>query len=182
MKQTAWTSTVDLATLQTMRPTTSMQEQARESSTNFVGPPSLDRFNDCPIVGSMIRGAAVCDRVAASFNDALARLDRDDGDDDAGDTARATAVVATPMLELHKSSSLVDFRKTWLYSNSRLPPHMPPMKIYMATWQIICAAAQASKDVYRRPRIDEMKEYVRADWRQGTKAMVIKSRPVSTVR
>ncbi|EME85176.1 uncharacterized protein MYCFIDRAFT_47415 [Pseudocercospora fijiensis CIRAD86] len=73
-------------------------------------------------------------------------------------------------------SGWVDFRKTWLYANSRLPPAMLPMKIYMPTWQIICMAAQASVDVYRRPRRDEKEDFVQADWRQGTKAMAIKSR------
>lgn len=169
MKQAAHTSAVD---------TTRPQERAWKSSTQPIAQSNLGRFNDCPIVGSMIRGAAVCDRVAVSLNDALARLDGDDEEDDEYAGTRSFMPVAvTQPPALHKTLSVLDFRKTWLYANSRLPPHMPPMKLYLATWQIICSAAQASREVYRRPRRDEKTEYVQADWRQGTKAMVIKSRP-----
>ena len=43
---------------------------------------------------------------------------------------------------------------------------------------MICLAAQYSKSVYQRPRGLERDEYVDADWRMGTKAMVMKSVPV----
>lgn len=150
-----------------------------------VGGSSRPRPDDCPIARSMNQGAAFCDRVAARMNDALMSLDCEEEDEYAGlqDATRGLATrdpkTQGPQEALLKNSnSIIDFKKTWYYANSRLPPYMPPMKIYLSTWQIICSAAQASVDVYRRPRRDERAEYVEADWRHGTKAMVLKSRPI----
>ncbi|KAF4538784.1 Lipase class 3 [Lasiodiplodia theobromae] len=75
------------------------------------------------------------------------------------------------------------FSKVWLYANSRLPPHLPPLKVYMPTWPLLCLAAQYSEKVYHKPapgdaEADESETHVEPDWRQGTKAMVIKSVPV----
>ena len=74
------------------------------------------------------------------------------------------------------SMPLINFRKTWLYANSRLPPHLLPFKVYLPTWQILSRAATASQAVYQRPRhSNEAQTFVDADWRQGTKAMVLKT-------
>ncbi|EKG11086.1 Lipase class 3 [Macrophomina phaseolina MS6] len=70
------------------------------------------------------------------------------------------------------------FSKVWQYSNSRLPPHLPPLKVYMPTWPLLCLAAQYSEKVYHKPTGDESETHVEPDWRHGTKAMVIKSVPV----
>ena len=155
------------------------EEQPWPSSSKTAAEPSRrDRQYDCPIARSMNRSAAVCDRVAdlaARINDMF--LDMDWNDD--------RSVIDQPLVQreipISNNSSrkfIIDFQKTWLYANSRLPPHMPPMKMYMPTWQLLCMAAQASNDVYYRPRRGEKEDYVEADWRQGTKAMVVKSRPV----
>lgn len=72
------------------------------------------------------------------------------------------------------------FSKVWLYANSRLPPHMPPFKVYMPTYPLICLAATYSDRVYTppAPKSAEMDAHVPSDWRSGTKAMVLKSVPV----
>ena len=70
------------------------------------------------------------------------------------------------------------FSKVWLYSNSRLPPHLPPFKVYLPTYPLMCLAATYSERVYTAPKTHETEDHIRADWRSGTKAMVLKSIPV----
>ncbi|RDW59659.1 hypothetical protein BP6252_12746 [Coleophoma cylindrospora] len=70
------------------------------------------------------------------------------------------------------------FAKVNLYANSRLPPNLPPLKLYMPTYTLLCLASQYSERVYSKPSGKERDTHVEADWRQGTKAMVIKSVPV----
>jgi hypothetical protein len=72
------------------------------------------------------------------------------------------------------------FSKVWLYSNSRLPPHLPPFKVYLPTYPLMCLAATYSERVYTapNPKTHETEDHIRADWRSGTKAMVLKSIPV----
>lgn len=70
------------------------------------------------------------------------------------------------------------FSKVWLYANSRLPPHLPPLKLYMSTYPLICLAAQYSERVYTKSAGPERSSYINADFRRGTKAMVLKSLPI----
>jgi hypothetical protein len=70
------------------------------------------------------------------------------------------------------------FDKAALYANSRLPSDLPPFRVYIPTWPLLCLAAQYSLNAYRKPRGAEKDAYVDADWRIGTKAMVIKSVPI----
>ncbi|KAF1917366.1 Alpha/Beta hydrolase protein [Ampelomyces quisqualis] len=79
-----------------------------------------------------------------------------------------------------KSRGSNHFSKVWLYSNSRLPPHLPPFKVYMPTYPLLCLAATYSERVYTPPRSKskETETHVPSDWRTGTKAMVLKSIPV----
>lgn len=72
------------------------------------------------------------------------------------------------------------FSKVWLYANSRLPPHLPPFKVYMPTFPLLCLAAQYSERVYTAPspRTSEVETHVPSDWRSGTKAMVLKTVPI----
>jgi hypothetical protein len=82
-------------------------------------------------------------------------------------------------LEKEKGSN--HFAKVWLYSNSRLPPHLPPFKVYMPTYPLLCLAATYSEKAYTPPgtkKSDESEAHIPADWRSGTKAMVLKSIPV----
>lgn len=49
---------------------------------------------------------------------------------------------------------------------------------YMPTYPLLCLAAQYSERVYERPTGAEKDAHVDANWRHGTKAMVLKSVPV----
>lgn len=83
-----------------------------------------------------------------------------------------------PMLGEDKGSN--HFSKVWLYSNSRLPPHLPPFKVYIPTYPLLCLAATYSDRVYTPPTSNsgETEAHIPADWRSGTKAMVLKSIPI----
>ena len=48
----------------------------------------------------------------------------------------------------------------------------------MATFPLLCLAAQYSERVYTKPSSKERETHVDADWKLGTKAMVIKSVPM----
>lgn len=82
-----------------------------------------------------------------------------------------------PMVQKALTTSNV-FAKANMYANSRLPSDLRPFCLYIATWPLICLAAQYSLHAYRKPLGAEKDEYVDADWRVGTKAMVIKSVPI----
>lgn len=70
------------------------------------------------------------------------------------------------------------FAKVELYANARLPVNLPPLKLYIPTWPLLCLAAQYSERVYDKPRGKEKDVQVDADHRTGAKAMVIKSVPM----
>ncbi|KAK8067220.1 hypothetical protein PG997_013967 [Apiospora hydei] len=84
-----------------------------------------------------------------------------------------TAAAATSLL-----SSGGYFAKVELYANSRLPMNLPPLKLYMPTYPLLCLAAQYSEKVYEKPQGFERDTHVDADWRTGTKAMRLKSVPM----
>lgn len=70
------------------------------------------------------------------------------------------------------------FDKLQYYMNSRLPASLPPLRVYMPTYPLLCLAAQYSASAYHSPQSPtERKDFVSADGRLGTKAMVIKSVP-----
>ncbi|EXJ70516.1 uncharacterized protein A1O5_06585 [Cladophialophora psammophila CBS 110553] len=70
------------------------------------------------------------------------------------------------------------FSKLDLYMNSRLPVSLQPFRVYIPTWPLLCLAAQYSNSAYTSPQsCSERKDFVSADGRLGTKAMVIKSIP-----
>ena len=70
------------------------------------------------------------------------------------------------------------FSKLDLYMNSRLPAVLQPLRVYMPTYPLLCLAAQYSANAYVSPQSSsERKDFVSADGRLGTKAMVIKSIP-----
>lgn len=70
------------------------------------------------------------------------------------------------------------FAKVDLYANSKLPADLPPLRLHIPTYPLICLAAQYSERVYENPRGAERDAHVNADWRTGTKAMRIKSVPM----
>jgi hypothetical protein len=90
---------------------------------------------------------------------------------------RSAAAAVYPSHKPAKSSNM--FSKVWLYSNSRLPPHLPPFKVYMPTYPLLCLAAAYSERVYTPAALPntESETHVPADWRSGTKAMILKSLP-----
>lgn len=59
-----------------------------------------------------------------------------------------------------------------------MPPNLPPLKVYIPTYPLLCLAAQYSESVYTRPTGSERETHVDANWRHGTKAMVLKSIPI----
>jgi hypothetical protein len=70
------------------------------------------------------------------------------------------------------------FSKLDYYLNSTLPVSLPPLRVYMPTYPLLCLAAQYSQNAYLSPQSShEKKDFVSADGRLGTKAMVIKSVP-----
>ncbi|KAL9106250.1 MAG: hypothetical protein Q9227_008718 [Pyrenula ochraceoflavens] len=70
------------------------------------------------------------------------------------------------------------FSKANMYANSRVPTNLPPLHVFIPTYPLLCLAAQYSQRVYTKPRGGEKDTHVEADWRMGTKAMVIKSVPI----
>lgn len=52
---------------------------------------------------------------------------------------------------------------------------------YMPSYPLICLAARYSQRVYNKPINKERETHVEADWRLGTKAMVIKCIPIENM-
>ncbi|KAF9891659.1 hypothetical protein FE257_003671 [Aspergillus nanangensis] len=74
------------------------------------------------------------------------------------------------------TTALSIFSKVYLYNNSRLPPHLPPLLITQQTHHLLPLAAHSSHSVYSpRPTPTTDPSYIRADARHGTKAMLIQS-------
>lgn len=147
---------------------------------------------------TLCQGAALCDVISSKFDAVITSIDDDkfsgkeedlkiygDAPQQPGrlsplpgrrkDTAEDQVYEA---LGGDKGSN--HFAKVWLYSNSRLPPHLPPFKVYMPTYPLLCLAATYSERVYNppAPKEREVENHIAANWRSGTKAMVLKSIPV----
>jgi len=88
-------------------------------------------------------------------------------DNPKGQTATAAAVISGSF-----------FAKVELYANSKLPMDLPPLRLYIPTYPLLCLAAQYSERAYERPMGAESHSHVDADWKTGSKAMVIKSVPM----
>lgn len=153
------------------------------------------------------RGAALCDQVASKLNDVISMMDEESfvgNEQDLGllcflspplaihegshSASRGAAPKDSVPGRNSKSSDFPTsqkalttasvFAKPAAYANSRLPSDLPPFRVYMPTWPLICRAAKFSLNAYHKPRGAEADAYVDADWRTGTKAMVIKSVPI----
>ena len=92
------------------------------------------------------------------------------------DVSRAAKIAITTAVQGHEGINY--FAKANLYANSRLPPSLPALRLYLPAYPLICLAAQYSQKVYVKPTGKEVEAHVGADWRTGTKAMVIKSVPL----
>ncbi|XMA20092.1 hypothetical protein WAI453_012883 [Rhynchosporium graminicola] len=148
------------------------------------------------------QSAALCDLISSKFNQIITLID---GEQFSGDE-RDLAVLSQPQpiwqqqqaetghsdraLRKGKSKDMLNypvpsamtstnyFAKVYLYANSRLPPNLTPLKLYMPTFPLLCLAAQYSERVYTKPSGQEKEVHLDSDWRLGTKAMVIKSVPM----
>ncbi|KAF8856614.1 alpha/beta-hydrolase [Acephala macrosclerotiorum] len=147
------------------------------------------------------QGAALIDLISSKFDTIITQID---GEGFSGDE-RELMVHAPPQPMLQqeqaaeyteksvskgKSKGMVNnsissaltsanyFAKVNLYANSRLPPNLPPLKLYVTTYPLLWQAVQYSERVYAKPVGQEKETHVDADWRLGTKAMVIKSVPM----
>ncbi|KAK5074466.1 hypothetical protein LTR24_010202 [Lithohypha guttulata] len=77
-----------------------------------------------------------------------------------------------------RTQKITIWSKVSSYSNATLPIDLPPLRVYIPTWPMICLAAQYSASAYRSPQSShERAAFVSADARLGTKAMVMKSVP-----
>ncbi|OKL60686.1 hypothetical protein UA08_03966 [Talaromyces atroroseus] len=70
------------------------------------------------------------------------------------------------------------FSKAYQYANAYTSSALPPLKLYTATWPLICLASTYSRRAYEKPSSKERQNYISGDWRRGTKAVVIKSVPL----
>ena len=170
------------------------QGQRQQSSTDLVAAGPRRSSNECPVTRIMIQTGAGLDTLAERVCDVFHRTDtgahnenniesltRDLSLDDrryraAPKTRKPSA--AEMQVQGRSKTAIINIQKTWMYSNSRLRPFPLPYTPYMPSWEIFCAAAKASVDVYKRPKGVEKDGYVEADWRKGTKAMVLRSTPV----
>jgi hypothetical protein len=136
------------------------------------------------------QGAALCDRISSKFDAVITCIDEEKFSGDERDlriqqyqadpqhvypeSSRSTSqTVATSA-----STSTNHFAKVWSYSNSRLPPYLPPLKLYIPTYPLLCMAAQYSLRVYNKPSGREREDHFKASILHGTKAMVLKSLPI----
>ncbi|KUJ19174.1 alpha/beta-hydrolase [Mollisia scopiformis] len=147
------------------------------------------------------QGAVLCELIASKFDNVITLIDggRFSGDErelvvypppqpmlqqeqEAGYAERGVSKGKSKgMVNNSVSSALTStnyFAKVNLYANSRLPPNLPPLKLYVTTYPLLCLAVQYSERVYAKPSGQEKEEHVDSDWRHGTKAMVIKSVPM----
>ncbi|KAH7346949.1 Alpha/Beta hydrolase protein [Pyrenochaeta sp. MPI-SDFR-AT-0127] len=147
---------------------------------------------------TLCKGAALCDIISSKFDSVMTSIDderfsgkeqdlmiyndqlqQSPNSSPPPEASRGQAPNDVyPMLGGDKGSN--HFSKVWLYSNSRLPPHLPPFKVYIPTYPLLCLAATYSERVYTPPgsKSRETETHIPSDWRSGTKAMVLKSVPV----
>jgi hypothetical protein len=124
-----------------------LASQASKSMTNLIGKPTT--LISKKSTQALNQGAALCDRISSKFDAIMTSIDgeRFSGNeqdlelDDSTDPYSSSSTL-TPM-NAYKGQSgypvyqnAMDkkgsnhFSKVWLYSNSRLPPHLPPFKVY----------------------------------------------------
>ncbi|KAF2434409.1 alpha/beta-hydrolase [Tothia fuscella] len=136
------------------------------------------------------QGAALCDRISSKFDSVITCMDEEKFSGDErdlqiyqpgsgphqvyADSSRSTSQTVSTIA----STSTNHFAKVWSYSNSRLPPYLPPLKLYIPTYPLLCLAAQYSLRVYDKPKGKEREDHFKASIIHGTKAMVLKSLPI----
>ncbi|PVI06441.1 alpha/beta-hydrolase [Periconia macrospinosa] len=154
--------------------------------TNLVTKKSVQALNQT---------AALCDRISDKFDTVITSIDGgvfsgderdlyiyDDLSQTSISTSPPTGAVQDRKASNHRNANSDKgsnfFSKVWLYSNSRLPIHLPPFKIYMDTYRLLCLAANYSERAYEPASPSTAETHIPADWKSGTKAMVLKSLPI----
>lgn len=147
---------------------------------------------------TLCQGAALCDVITSKFDAVITSIDDDkfsgkEEDLKVYDETQRRPSSSSPPPGRRKGTAEDQvyealggdkgsnhFAKVWLYSNSRLPPHLPPFKVYIPTYPLLCLAATYSERAYVAPvpKSKEVENHIPANWRSGTKAMVLKSIPV----
>lgn len=160
-----------------------------EKPTTIIGRKSVQALN---------QGAALCDRISSKLDAVITSIDggvfsgkeqdllvyHDEPSYQSSSTLQREMPLDRSAPTAHSNTSNTKgsnfFSKVWLYSNSRLPPHIPPFKVYLPTYPLFCLAATYSERVYTQPApsTSEAETHIAADWRSGTKAMVLKSLPI----
>ncbi|KAK2056758.1 alpha/beta-hydrolase [Colletotrichum caudatum] len=173
---------------------------------DLASPHFLEEPNFHPHAVQLINSTAACaDQIAGRFNDVVTLIDRERlvGNEkalfsyqhhhhhhqDDGGARKATKEKEFPSSSRGQSAAVAPsvvsgncFAKVELYANSKLPMNLPPLRLYLPTWPLLCMAAQYAERVYDKPKGAERDAHVSADWRTGTKAMVIKSVPMDDAR
>ncbi|CAI6337275.1 unnamed protein product [Periconia digitata] len=154
--------------------------------TNLVTKKSVQALNQT---------AALCDRISDKFDAVITSMDGGVFSGDERDlyvydetTQASSSTSPPPKVTRERKASNPNapsndngsnfFSKVWLYSNARLPPHLPPFKVYVPTYSLLCLAAKYSERAYEPVSSATSETHIPADWRSGTKAMVLKSLPV----
>ncbi|KAF2270183.1 alpha/beta-hydrolase [Lojkania enalia] len=171
----------------------------KETLTSGAGKSATQLNSPCKMsTQALNQGAALCDLISSKLNAVITSIDEERF------SGREQDLLMYPDSEGYPSTSTVrtdasralrpnpvypsskggrgsnHFSKAWLYANSRLPPYLPPFKLYLPAYPLLCLAANYSERVYTppAPRSSEKESHIPSDWRSGTKAMVLKSIPV----
>ena len=185
-KPSAWMSTPEVNVAQVNPAWT--QEQSWQPSNQMVAS-QTGILKECWSSKNVVPTSISCDNVAERLHKVLCRADVGDDNennlealtrelslDDTQPTSTTRGITSKQGKQTEdRSKGLFSAQKAWMYANSRLPPYIPPFKAYLETWQLFLRAANASVAAYNGPGSGERKDYVQADSRQGTKAMVLKS-------
>ncbi|KAI1499749.1 Alpha/Beta hydrolase protein [Biscogniauxia marginata] len=150
------------------------------------------------------QSAAMYDQICDKFNDVMTLIDRDRFVGNENDLfmyqeptpAPAPPSEASKQLTTRKghakkskkdapkgqtsavASSLISagyFSKVDLYTNSKLPLDLLPLRLDFPVYPLLSLAARYSERVYEKPRGAERDAHIDADWKTGAKAMYIKS-------
>lgn len=133
------------------------------------------------------------DAVIDQFSDIISNIDEDRWNEDDDDLSIAlseesdytqnsheetTRAIVPRRTKQPRTQKITIWSKVSSYSNATLPVNLPPLRVYIPTWPMICLAAQYSANAYSSPQAShERAAFVSADARLGTKAMVMKSVP-----
>ncbi|KAI9768001.1 MAG: hypothetical protein M1840_005313 [Geoglossum simile] len=156
----------------------------------------VDRWQQ-QATGYLDQGTALVDLISSKFNSVITLIDGENFSGEEQDLViqerstlriRGGGITGNRALSRGANTAISAavtstnyFAKANLYANSRLPPGSPSLRFYIPTYPLLCLAASYSQRVYTKPTSAERETHVNADWRMGTKAMVIKSVPIDNM-